>query len=328
LISFLVLNAWGCATPDPGATTLTVTSRATMSTLREVREFGPNPGGLKMYEYVPRHVVPSPPLVVAMHGCSQDANDAASSGWNDVADELGFVVVYPQQSILNNPFQCFNFASPTDDIRRGHGENESIKEMVDKAKAEHGVDPKRVFVSGVSAGAAQAALMAAIWPDVFAGAATFAGVPFDCASTVTETLDCVQDGFDHGAAYWGDKVRAATPFYAGPWPRISIWHGSADTTVAPQNRTQLIRQWTNVHGISQTPSATDTVDGYPHSVFASASGEAVVETYDIIGMAHGVPITDDGSCGTTAEFAVDMGICGARRVAEWFGLGTSGHADP
>jgi poly(hydroxyalkanoate) depolymerase family esterase len=300
-------------------------SASAISAVSEVQNFGSNPGELKMYEYVPQHLAPNPPLVVAMHGCMQGASDAAGTGWNTVADELGFVVVYPEQQTNNNQMRCFNWAGEYGDdtnLKRGKGENESIKEMIDKAKAAHGIDPKRVFVTGFSGGGAQAALMAAVWPDIFAAAATFAGVPFDCTTTFSEVSSCLKPGKDESAADWGQKVRAAMPSYTGKWPRMSIWQGSADSVVSPTNRTQLLRQWSNVHGVSEAPTATDTVDGFPHGIWKNGSGEVVMETYEITGMDHGVPIKSaGGKCGSAAQYTLDKGICAARHLAEWFGLG-------
>jgi poly(hydroxyalkanoate) depolymerase family esterase len=298
------------------------------SGLSEIQNFGENPVALKMYEYVPRHLSSAnPPLVIVMHGCMQGATDAASTGWNAVADDLGFVVVYPEQQTANNAMRCFNWAGEygdTTNLKRGQGENESIKEMVDKAKAAHGVDPKRVFAVGFSGGGAQAALMAALWPDVFAGAATFAGVPYDCTTQFLEVSSCLKPGKDDTAADWGKKVKDAMPNHAGTWPRMSFWQGSADSVVAPMNRTQLIRQWANVHGISDTASATDKVEGYPHGVFKDASGNVVMETYEITGMDHGVPIkAAGGKCGSTEQYTIDKNICAARHVADFFGLGSA-----
>ena len=322
-LTLALASAVGCAS---STTEPTDTSGADLgSQLAEIQNFGSNPGGLKMYEYVPHNLPANPPLVVVMHGCMQSASDAVGTGWNAVADDLGFVVVYPEQQTANNAMRCFNWAGEYGDpanLQRGKGENESIKEMVDKAKAAHGIDPKRVFVTGFSGGGAQSALMAAIWPDVFAAAATFAGVPYDCTTEFIQVSSCLKPGKDDTAANWGKRVRDAMPDYHGPWPRMSIWQGSADSVVSPTNRTQLIRQWSNVHGVAETPAATDRVEGYPHGVFKDQGGNVVMETYEITGMDHGVPIKSaGGKCGSSAQYTIDTHICAARYVAQFFGLG-------
>jgi poly(hydroxyalkanoate) depolymerase family esterase len=292
----------------------------------EVRNFGENPGGLKMFEYVPRNLAEQAPLVLVLHGCMQSSVDAAKTGWNSIADELGVLLVYPEQQTNNNQMRCFNWAGEFGDpanLQRGKGENQSLKEMVAKASKLHSVDPKRIFIVGFSGGGATAALAAATWPDVFAGAATLAGIPYDCTRQFSEVSGCLSPGKDKTAQDWGKRVRDAFPDFTGPWPRMSIWQGSADNVVAPMNRTQLIRQWTNVHGLPITPSATNTVDGYPHSVFKNAAGETVVETFEITGMGHGVPVkAAGGTCGATGQYALDKGICAARHIAGFFGLTT------
>lgn len=300
-------------------------------TITEITSFGTNPGALKMFEHVPANLAKSRPVVVVLHGCTETAASAAATGWNEIADAMGFTVVYPQQETANNPIRCFNWGGEygnAENLQRGKGENLSIKEMVDKALADHGGDPKRVYVVGFSAGGGTAAIMAATYPDVFAGAAIIAGIPFDCTTTYSEVSSCMKPGKDKTPAEWGDKVRAAQAAgYAGPWPKISIWQGNADQYVGTLNRTELVEQWTNVHGLPATPTAEDTIDGQAHSVFEDAKGNVLVETYVIAGMAHGVPISS-AQCGTASTYAIDKGICAAKNIATFFALAGNGTATP
>lgn len=303
------------------------TSSAATGAITEVKAFGPNPGALKMFEHVPAKLAAKPGLVLVLHGCTQGAADATAFGWNELSDELGFVVVYPEQTTANNPLRCFNWAGEYGDpanLQRGKGENQSLKSMVDKAVADHGVDPAKVFVVGFSAGAATALVAAATWPDVFAGAASIAGVPFHCTTVYAEVSSCQKPGKDKTPAQWGDLVRAAHAGHAGPWPRVSVWQGSADTIVGTANRKEIVEQWTNVHGLSASPSGTETVDGQARSVWKDAKGTPVVETYEIAAMGHGVPVVPSKQCGAVGAYAVDKGICAARRVAEFFGLTATG----
>ena len=104
---------------------------------------------------------------------------------------------------------------------------------------------------------------------------------------------------------------------------MSIWHGSADTTVNPVNENEEMLQWTNVHGVSSTPSVKDTVKGVPHQAFKGASGNVVVETFTITGMSHGVPIdpgTAADQCGTVDQFVIDANICSSFFIAKFWGL--------
>lgn len=325
--------------------------------LDAVTAFGTNPAQLKMYKHVPAKVPAGPrPLVVALHGCTQTAAAYESTGWSDLADEWGFYVVYPEQNTTrNNSSGCFNWggrwksapqtfvltpeALDLNEIARGQGENESIKEMVDKMKADYAIDDKRVFVTGLSGGGAMTALMLAVWPDVFSGGAIFAGIPYGCATskkTTAEAGDCLKD-YSGADAYlsrtpqaWGDLVRAAAPSFKGPYPRVSIWHGSADSVVNDANMTELVKQWTNANGIDQTADANDTVESFPHAEYKDATGKTLVETYTITGQSHGTEVAPaapidpaqpgGAKCGKPGAYILSAGICSTYYAAKFFGL--------
>ena len=327
----LVTLASACAArPESEAPESTATVASELgSGIVEVTGFGSNPGALKMYEYVPSGLAAKKPVVLVLHGCTETAESAAATGWNQLADEVGFTVVYPEQQTVNNSLRCFNWAGEygvPDNVQRGKGENLSIKQMVDKTIAAHGSDPARVFVVGFSAGGGTAAIMAATYPDVFAGGATIAGIPYNCTTTYAEVNGCMKPGKTKTAAQWADIAKAGDPGFAGPWPRMSIWQGSADTTVAPANRTELVKQWTGVHGVDGKAPVTDTVDGQSHAVYTDSANKPVVETFEIAGMTHGVPVLPSAACGTAGTYAFDKGICASRRIAAFFGI-TSGGAD-
>ncbi len=317
----------GCADAADSQTGDVVQTNAALTVaaggLEAVTGFGTNPAGLTMYRYVAQGAGPNAPLVLLMHGCAQGAAEMVNAGWNTLADKYKFHVVYPEQTTANNPYRCFNWAgvygNPAN-LRRGQGENQSIKEMVDKMKADFQIDPKRVFVVGFSAGGAEAALMLSTWPDVFAAGATFGGVPYDCGESVAAASSCMKPGRDQDAKTWGDLVRAANTGFTGKWPRLSIWQGTADTTVDPSNTKEMMRQWTSVHGVAQTPSASDTVLGYPHDTFKDPAGNVVVETYAITGKDHGIFVDPASGCGTAAPYVLDAKICSAAIVATFFGI--------
>ncbi len=143
--------------------------------LQEITGFGSNPGNARMFVYVPERTARKPALVVALHGCTQSAASYdRGSGWSTLADEAGFVVVYPEQQRSNNPQGCFSWFVPGD-TARDCGEALSIRQMVDHAIRAFGVDKRRVFVTGLSAGGAMASAMLATYPDVFSGGAIIAG---------------------------------------------------------------------------------------------------------------------------------------------------------
>src|SRR5215831_21270191 len=127
--------------------------------LRELTGFGANPGNLRMFAYAPEHLPSNAPLVIALHGCTQTADEYDhGTGWSSLADNLGFALVYPQQQSANNPKNCFSWFLQGD-IVRGHGEALSIREMVEHAIATFAIDRRKIFVTGLSAGGAMASVM-------------------------------------------------------------------------------------------------------------------------------------------------------------------------
>lgn len=296
---------------------------AQAASLTEVTGFGSNPGNLQMFRYVPDGLPAGRPLVVALHGCTQSAAAYDNeTGWTRWADQWGFALLLPQQRSANNANSCFNWFQSAD-FSRGQGEALSVKQMTDRMAADHGTDRSRVYVTGLSAGGAMTAVMAASYPDVFAGAAVVAGVPFDCARTVAAAFGCMSPGSDLGARQWGDKVRAAYPLYTGPYPVMAVWHGTADGTVVPMNMNELVEQWADVHGTDTVADVSDTVQGHPHKVYRGSGGRAVVESYSLTGMGHGQPV-DPGSgeaqCGIAGAYVLDADICGSYWIGRSWGL--------
>jgi poly(hydroxyalkanoate) depolymerase family esterase len=292
------------------------------SRLQEVTGFGLNPGNLRMLTFVPEVLAPSPALVVVLHGCTQTAAGYDhGAGWSALADRYGFVLLYAEQQEANNPKRCFNWFQ-VGDIERNRGEAHSIRQMIEHAIQQHGVDRGRVFVTGLSAGGAMTSTMLAAYPEVFASGAIIAGLPYRCATSVPEAFECMFQGQTRTAQEWGDLVRNASS-HQGPWPRVSVWHGSADATVKPTNAGEIIKQWTNVHGISSHPAYSETVDGYPRRVWTNAAGEDVIEEYVIPGMAHGTPLSvgaDENSYGAAGPFLLDVGISSSYEIAKFWGL--------
>ncbi|MFL5358251.1 PHB depolymerase family esterase, partial [Archangium sp.] len=330
--ALLAVAVFGCeALPPPGEAPPPLGT--VQSPLTQVTSFGTNPGNLKMWKYVPAGIPANAPLVVAMHGCTQTADAYTNTGWNALADQLKFYVVYPETQSSNNQNSCFNWFEPGD-IARGQGEALSIKQMVDKMKTDHSIDASRVFVTGLSAGAAMTHVMAAAYPDVFAGAAIMAGIPYKCALTMNDAFSCMSPGTDKTPQAWGDLVRGAFSGYTGSYPKISIWHGTSDYTVKNTNQQEALEQWTNVHGIDQTADVSDTVAGYPHKVYKNAAGTALVETYAITGMGHGTAIDPatrfpgGAACGTAGAYVLDTDICSTWYVAKFFGLDNSDTVAP
>ena len=154
------------------------------SHLRETMNFGSNPGALRMFTYLPPDLAGECGLVVVLHGCTQSAAGYdIGAGWSTLAKRFGFALLLPEQQRSNNPNGCFNWFQ-RGDIERGRGEALSIRQMVEKLVSDQVVDRTRVFVTGLSAGGAMTSVMLATYPDVFAGGAIIAGLPYGAANNV------------------------------------------------------------------------------------------------------------------------------------------------
>lgn len=296
-----------------------------------------NPGDLQARLYLPARLAEDPALVVALHGCTQYATDYDDeTGWTALAEEYGFVLLLPEQGRSNNPAGCFNWMRPQDRARGG-GEAESIAQLVEGVSRRYGVAPGQAYVTGLSAGAAMSAVMLATYPELFAGGAILAGVPYGCVTATgssgaaLQALDCMQAGLDLDPAEWGRRVREAAPGHTGPWPRVSIWQGTGDSVVAPANAAELLQQWTDVHGIDTEADLEQSDPEQRHSrwVYTDPAGQPRVESWLISDMGHAVPVDEASGCGEDRislflfgvnDFVEDVGLCAGREILRFWGL--------
>lgn len=290
--------------------------------LRETEGFGSNPGALRMFWYAPSGLRPASPLVVVLHGCAQTAEGYdRGSGWSALAEREGFAVLFPQQQPQNNPHSCFTWFR-RGDIGRGDGEALSIRQMTEDMIANQGIDRNRVFVTGLSAGGAMTNVMLAAYPEVFAAGAIIAGLPYGGAFNGLQAVQCMRYPSGRTPQEWGGRVRAASN-HEGPWPRMSVWHGSADTTVVPANADAIIAQWLDVHGIDGSIVSMPEPGTAGHRIWSDASGHALVEEHRVIGMAHGTPIRTAGRApgrGIAGPFFLDVGISSTLNIARAWDL--------
>jgi len=187
---------------------------------------------------------------------------------------------------------------------------------------EHEIDPHRIYVTGLSAGGAMTTVMLATYPETFAAGAVIAGLPYGVASNVREALSGMLQSPSRPAGELGDLVRSASA-HRGPWPKLSVWHGSADRTVNPANANEIVKQWLDVHHLPAAPMSEGTIDGYPHRVWWNADGETTIESYTITNMAHGTPLgiaDNDERYGAEGAFLIEAGISSSYHIASFFGL--------
>lgn len=286
---------------------------ASAASLTEITSFGSNPSQLRMYLYVPDKVAAKPAVVVAVHYCHGDGVAFYNgSQFATLANQYGFIVIYP--SVTQASDQCFDVASAETLTHNGGSDSLGIVSMVKYVIANYNADSSRVYATGVSSGAMMTNVLLGAYPDVFAAGSAFAGVPFGCFADNPDSLrwstTCATGKVTKTAQAWGDLVRNAYPGYTGARPRVQLWHGANDEVLNYVNFGEAIKQWTNVHGVSQTPISTDTpATGQTRTRYGSSASNVVVEAYSLAGTPHNLPVD-------------------AAAAVHFFGLDTTASASP
>lgn len=233
--------------------------------------------------YVPSVYAGKPvPLIVMLHGCKQDPDDfAAGTRMNEWAERKGFLVAYPAQTVRENGANCWNWFEPAQQLRDG-GEPAAIAGIVDDIAASHRIAADRVFVAGLSAGGAMAAIAAASYPEIFAGVAVHSGLAVGAAHDVASAFAAMKGR----ASASGHGIRAAAV------PTI-VFHGDADSTVVASNGDAVVQL--ALHAYLQTDAELKkreeprgSVGGKrcTTTVYGDAAGRPVVEDWVVHGGAH------------------------------------------
>ncbi|MEU5634057.1 PHB depolymerase family esterase [Streptomyces rishiriensis] len=279
--------------PLVAALTLLAPQPAAAASLSRVTGFGNNPTNLNMYVYAPDHVASRPALLVLVHYCGGSAGGIFGGNGHDyatAADRYGFIIVLPEAT---RDGHCFDVSSPAALRRDGGSDSTGIMSMVGYARQRYNVDPARIVVSGFSSGAMMTNVLAAEYPDVFSAASAFSGVPAGCFATGDGSQwnsQCSGGNIIKSAQQWGDLARSMYPGYSGRYPRMQMWHGTTDTTLAYPNFGEEIKQWTNLHALSQTPAATDRPQSsWTRTRYGGTGSQAPVEGISIAGTGHTLP---------------------------------------
>ncbi|EIN04563.1 carbohydrate esterase family 1 protein [Punctularia strigosozonata HHB-11173 SS5] len=267
---------------------LAAVAHAAQGTLQQMTgDFGPNPTNTFMFFYKPAQLANPPSLLVAMHFCTGTA-EAYFTGtqYADLADQLGFIVIYPQSP--DGSGGCWDVHTNATLTHNAGGDSLGIASMTRFAIDNWGVDANRVFATGTSSGAMMTSVLMGAYPDLFKGGAGFSGVAFGCFEGPDAWNEqCALGERIMTPQQWGDLVRSGFPGFAGQRPKVQVWHGTADTTLFPQNFFEEIKQWTNVFGYSATPISNITNDpqaGYSFATFGP-NFEAILAQ----GVGHTVP---------------------------------------
>ena len=239
--------------------------------------------------YVPAAPASRPPaLVVMLHGCTQDPDDfAAGTGMNERAREQGFLVLYPAQAQNANPSRCWNWFKHNHQGRNG-GEAAVIASMTQAVMRERGVDPARVYIAGLSAGGAMAALVAAAYPDLYAAVGVHSGLAPGAARSLPEGLAAMRAGAGAPIALAGQ---------GGPGLRVPaiVFHGDRDATVHPKNGDQVIAAVLASTpqlqaGCARQPLVEEGVSlqgqRYTRTVHGTDAGPALAELWVLHGAGH------------------------------------------
>ncbi|KAH8678318.1 Alpha/Beta hydrolase protein [Xylariales sp. PMI_506] len=262
------------------------------ASLTQVTNFGENSSGTLMYIYVPNNLATNPGIIVAIHYCTGTASAYYSSTpYATLAETYGFIVIYPQSPYSGT---CWDVSSQAALTHNGGADSNSIANMVTYTLQQYNGDPSRVYVTGSSSGAMMTNVMAATYPEMFAAATVYSGVPAGCFYTGTVdgwNSTCAEGDVIATQAYWAATAEAMYPGYTGSRPKMQIYHGSVDTILYPENFNETIKQWTGVFGYSLTPQ--QTLSGNPSSAYTKyIYGDNLQGIYGT-GIGHTVPVMGD-----------------------------------
>lgn len=266
----------------------------------ETREFG-NEAGRRAYKvYVPAGSSNAPrPLVVMLHGCTQSADDfAAGTQMNRLADAHDFLVAYPEQALHANPSKCWSWFHPQHQGRDA-GEPSLIAGMVREVASRHGADSRRIFVAGLSAGAAMALVLGETYPELFAGVGVHSGLPYGSAHDIPTAMLAMKggrsglpglqglQGLQGIGAESAKRVVQAVP--------LIVFHGDRDHTVQLTNAAEIVRQARDAHLAQPGLGSLDchTRNGqapggrrYSRTLHVDATGITRIESWSIHGAGH------------------------------------------
>lgn len=299
----------------------------TQNLFTEVSNFGKNPGNLKLF--IPAELNSKSnkgqALVIVLHGCTQSAKEINEiTGWSKLAKENNFITLFPQQKTINNIQQCFNWMLEGD-INKS-GECLSIYQMIRYGIDSLHADSSRIFIYGVSAGACMSEVLCANYPWLINKAAICAGIPYRAATGI-KTINLAGKTIQKSPEQWSDLVKSQNKNYTGPFPKIIIMHGTEDAVADFGYAEELVKQWTKLNNVPQTPEQKDTTfaanNKIQRFVYQNTQNKNAVIYYKILGLGHKIPV-DVGSGpkqgGKDKMFSQDVDFFSTYYIANDFGL--------
>ncbi len=252
------------------------------------------PSYMQMYIYVPDAVAAKPPIYISAHSCGSTATGQISNipMAKAQADAQGFILILP-----DNPGQnCWDVGAANSLKHDGGGDTQAVAQMIKYTFTKYNADPGRVYIMGGSGGAMLVQAMLAVYPDLIRAGVARAGVAAGCwadgyATSNQWSNNCAGGNTIKTAQQWGDLVRAMYPGYTGHRPRLMTHQGDADTTISYKNTGEAIKEWTNVLGLSMTPTSTDTgykaqIATYNRQFWKNSCGQTVFEAWTSPGGTH------------------------------------------
>ncbi|MBA3682231.1 MAG: PHB depolymerase family esterase [Bacteroidetes bacterium] len=290
--------------------------------LKERVNFGSNPGNLKLFTFNDS-LAKNKPIVFVLHGCVQNAEKIEElSDWKKAAIKNDFVVFYPQQKIINNASNCFNFLLESD-INK-NGECLSIYQMIRYAIDTLKVDSTHVFLYGASAGACMSEVVCANYPWLINTAAICGAIPYRTYAGL-KAVNLLGKTQIKPAKEWGDLVRNQNTFYSGKYPRIILALGTEDFVTDYGYASEIIKQWTSVHAISAQP--TDSVLKFENNDkverYVYGKGKETLIFYKIKDVSHTLPVdvgNGEKQGGKDRIFSTDINFFLTYYIVKDFGL--------
>ena len=275
------------------------------------------PSYMQMYIYVPDRVATKPPIYISCHSCGSTATGQIGNipMAKAQADAQGFILLLPDNPGNN----CWAVGTTQGLTHDGGGDTHALAQMIQYVLRQYNADPARVYIMGGSGGAMYVQAMLATYPNLIRAGSARAGVAAGCwadgySASNQWSNNCAAGNTNKTAQQWGDQVRGMYPGYTGHRPRIQLYHGDADTTINYRNMNEAIEEWTNVLGLSMTPTSTDTgymaaIATFNRQFWKNSCGQTVIEAWTAPGANHSM----------TYEEA---------EMLKFFGLNAAGVADP
>lgn len=211
--------------------------------------------------------------------------------YTSLADTHGFIAIFPSSTHDGN---CWDVASSKSLTHEGGGDSNGLANMLRYTISKYNVDPAKVFVTGTSSGGMMTNVMSVVYPDLVSAGSVYSGVAAGClagspgSSPQSANPDCANGKIIKSAEQWVAQVKAMYPNYSGTYPRVQVWHGTADTLVTYPNLGEEIKEWSGLHSVTFTRNNTNTPQsGYTQIVYGDGTK---FTAYSAVGVGHTVPV--------------------------------------